>query len=228
VDSAEDAPTKILKLPDLSEPPEPDREPDFTAAPVRRPIVAPPPSSGDSATFVTLPVRPRAAVEPEHEPTHEAPVVPTTEPGRGVLLEARALRRVVGKGTVILNDVSLVARPREFVAVVGGSGAGKSTLLGALSGQRRPTSGAVLLDGVPLYEQFQALRQRIGYVPQDDVIHRELTVERALGYAAELRLPPRGRRRNGMRAWTRCWQSSVCRRSVRPWSPASAAASASG
>jgi ABC transport system ATP-binding/permease protein len=106
-----------------------------------------------------------------------------------VLLEAQGLQREVAKGRVILHDVSLVARPGEFVAVVGGSGAGKSTLLGALSGYRPASSGRVLLDGVPLYDHYNALRNLIGYVPQDDIIHRELTVEGALGYAAELRLP---------------------------------------
>jgi ABC-type multidrug transport system ATPase subunit len=132
--------------------------------------------------------------QPRPEPQPQPPVVnlaPTADEdsARGVLLEAQTLRREVAKGKVILHDVSLVARPGEFVAVVGGSGAGKSTLLGALSGYRPATSGRVLLDGVPLYQHYNELRQLIGYVPQDDIIHRELTVERALTYAAELRLP---------------------------------------
>ena len=142
------------------------------------------------------PAEPRRA-EPRREqprPQPQPPVVNVApaadeENARGVLLEAQTLRREVAKGKVILHDVSLVARPGEFVAVVGGSGAGKSTLLGALSGYRPATSGRVLLDGVPLYQHYNDLRQLIGYVPQDDIIHRELTVERALGYAAELRLP---------------------------------------
>lgn len=92
-------------------------------------------------------------------------------------------------GKVILHDLSMVVLPGEFVAIVGGAGAGKSTLLGALSGARPATSGRVLIDGVLLSLGPETLRQRIGFVPQDDIIHRELTVERALQYAAELRLP---------------------------------------
>ncbi|HZQ38153.1 MAG TPA: FHA domain-containing protein [Dehalococcoidia bacterium] len=107
----------------------------------------------------------------------------------GILLEALGLRKVVGKGTTILQEITLVVQPHEFVAVVGVSGAGKSTLLGALSGLRPATSGQVLLNGFSLYDHFDSLRAQIGYVPQDDIIHKELIVERALDYAAQLRMP---------------------------------------
>ncbi len=107
----------------------------------------------------------------------------------GILLEALNLRKLVGKGTAILQDITLVVQPHEFVAVVGVSGAGKSTLLGALSGLRPATSGQVLLNGFSLYDHFDSLRAQIGYVPQDDIIHKELSVERALDYAAQLRMP---------------------------------------
>ncbi len=90
---------------------------------------------------------------------------------------------------LLLSDVSLVIRPREFVAIVGGSGTGKSTLLDGLNAFR-PVEGHVLINGDDLYERFDAYRQSIGYVPQDDIIHRELTVEEALRYVARLRLPP--------------------------------------
>jgi len=89
---------------------------------------------------------------------------------------------------VLLNHISLVVEPREFVALVGGSGAGKSTLLGALNGSR-PTDGQILINGDDLYRNFEAYRCNIGYVPQDDIIHGELTVEEALTYVARLRLP---------------------------------------
>jgi ABC-type multidrug transport system ATPase subunit len=72
---------------------------------------------------------------------------------------------------------------------MGPSGSGKSTLLKALCGMHKPAAGEVLLDGQSLYRHRDAWRSRIGYVPQDDILHLELTVERALGYAARLRLP---------------------------------------
>lgn len=72
---------------------------------------------------------------------------------------------------------------------MGPSGAGKSTLLNALTGQRPADRGAVLYDGRDLYRDYAELRQRIGLVPQDDILHAQLTVRRALAYAAELRFP---------------------------------------
>src|SRR5512139_1084744 len=103
-------------------------------------------------------------------------------------LDALHLTRRVDGGRLILNDVSLSLAPREFVAIVGGSGSGKSTLLNALSGFD-PAEGRVLLNGDDYYANFDLYRSLIGYVPQDDIIHRELPVGQALRYAALLRLP---------------------------------------
>jgi len=89
----------------------------------------------------------------------------------------------------ILNDINISCYPQEFVGLVGGSGAGKSTLMKALSGIL-PTQGKVLVEGDDLQRSYDYYRAMIGYVPQDDILHRELTVEQALRYAAKLRLPP--------------------------------------
>ncbi len=103
-------------------------------------------------------------------------------------LDALHLTRRVDGGRLILNDVSLSIAPREFIAIVGGSGSGKTTLLNALSGFE-PAEGRVLLNGDDYYANFGLYRSLIGYVPQDDIIHRELPVGQALRYAALLRLP---------------------------------------
>jgi ABC-type multidrug transport system ATPase subunit/pSer/pThr/pTyr-binding forkhead associated (FHA) protein/ABC-type multidrug transport system permease subunit len=109
---------------------------------------------------------------------------------RGALrIDARNLWRELPGGRMILKDVSLSISPREFVAIVGGSGTGKSTLLNALAGFAQATHGSVLVNGDDYYRNFDAYRALLGYVPQDDILHRELPVERALGYAAALRLP---------------------------------------
>src|SRR5690606_6605871 len=79
--------------------------------------------------------------------------------------------------------------PRQFVVLVGLSGAGKSTLLNALAGTTPAGSGEVLVDGVPLYEERERFRSAIGYVPQRDIVHMDLTPFEALDYAARLRLP---------------------------------------
>ncbi len=109
--------------------------------------------------------------------------------GRGAQVDGVGLSRVVAKGLTILTNVSVSVYPGELVAIVGGSGAGKTTLLNALSGVGPPTAGRVLYDGDDYYQHFQAYRQVLGYVPQDDIVHPELSVYRTLYYAARLRLP---------------------------------------
>ena len=107
----------------------------------------------------------------------------------GVRVEATGLTRALKNGNRILNDIFLSIQPGEFVAIVGGSGAGKTSLLHALNGFVPATSGTVNYNGVSLYENLDAFRPVLGYVPQDDIVHGELTVERTLYYGAKLRLP---------------------------------------
>jgi ABC-type multidrug transport system ATPase subunit/pSer/pThr/pTyr-binding forkhead associated (FHA) protein len=89
----------------------------------------------------------------------------------------------------ILKDISLAIYPREFIGLMGPSGCGKSTLMDALNGLRPATTGSVYVNDLDLYRNFDALRRSIGYVPQRDILHDALTVERTLHYAAKLRLP---------------------------------------
>jgi ABC-type multidrug transport system ATPase subunit len=108
----------------------------------------------------------------------------------GVRIEAEHLSRRVKAGAVVLHDISLSIRPGEMVAIVGGSGAGKTTLLEALAGVRPAEVGRVLFDGVDVYRNLDRFRTVLGYVPQDDIIHADLPLERTIRYAAALRLPP--------------------------------------
>lgn len=87
-------------------------------------------------------------------------------------------------GVDILRGVGLRLHPGELCAVIGPSGAGKSSLIKVLLGLRKPARGAVRLGGADLLRAGP-----LGYVPQDDALHRTLTVDGALGYAARLRLP---------------------------------------
>ena len=84
--------------------------------------------------------------------------------------------------------MSLSVEPGELVAIAGGSGAGKSTLLEILAGLQSPSVGEVRHDGVGRGAGVSA-DSRIGYVPQDDIIHLEMPLRRTLRYAARLRLP---------------------------------------
>ncbi|MFE3431305.1 FHA domain-containing protein [Streptomyces sp. NPDC059171] len=110
-----------------------------------------------------------------------------------VSLDVQDLEVTVGRagkgGKTLLDKVSFPVGEKCLLGVVGPSGAGKSTLLNALTGQRPADRGTVLYDGRDLYRDFAELRQRIGLVPQDDILHAQLTVRKALGYAAELRFP---------------------------------------
>jgi len=90
----------------------------------------------------------------------------------------------------LMHDVSFRLPARTLLAVVGPSGAGKSTLLNALTGFRPADQGTVRYAGRDLYASYDELRRRIGYVPQEDLLHTSLTVRKALEYGAELRFPP--------------------------------------
>lgn len=106
-----------------------------------------------------------------------------------VSFSARHLTVTVEGGKQILKDVSFGVPEKSLIAVIGPSGSGKSTLLKALTGYRPADQGDVLYDNRNLYKQFAELRQRIGLVPQDDILHKELSVQKALRYAAKLRFP---------------------------------------
>jgi ABC-type multidrug transport system ATPase subunit len=93
-------------------------------------------------------------------------------------------------GKELLDGISLTARPGTLTAIIGGSGAGKTTLSRLIAGYTRPSGGNVTFEGHDIHAEYATMRSRIGMVPQDDVVHRQLTVNQALGYAAELRLPP--------------------------------------
>jgi ABC-type multidrug transport system ATPase subunit/pSer/pThr/pTyr-binding forkhead associated (FHA) protein len=107
----------------------------------------------------------------------------------GLRVEAYHLNKWVRKDLNLLQDISLVYQPREFIVVVGQSGGGKSTLLDAIAGYRPATQGKVFVNGTDVYQNFDAVRNEIGYVPQRDIIHMELTVYQALNFAAQLRMP---------------------------------------
>ncbi len=113
--------------------------------------------------------------------------------GSQIRLDVHNLRRKVkdkqGQEKFILDDVSLVIEPGQLVALVGGSGAGKSTLMKALLGIEPVSEGEVFINGDNLRQNWAVYRSHIGYVPQDDIVHLDLTVEEVLSYACKLRLP---------------------------------------
>jgi ABC-type multidrug transport system ATPase subunit len=105
-------------------------------------------------------------------------------------LEVHGVTWTIEGNKTLLDNISITARPGTLTAVIGPSGAGKSTFARLVAGYTQPTSGAVSFEGHNIHAEYASLRSRIGMVPQDDVVHGQLTVNQALMYAAELRLPP--------------------------------------
>jgi ABC-type multidrug transport system ATPase subunit/pSer/pThr/pTyr-binding forkhead associated (FHA) protein len=120
---------------------------------------------------------------------YESGYIQAIDRSKDIEVCTEGLNQFIGKGRNLLQDVSFTVKPREFVAIVGTSGAGKSTLLNALSGFKPANRGKVYINGEDLYANFNAYRDQIGFVPQSNIIHFELTVYEALYYAACLRLP---------------------------------------
>jgi ABC-type multidrug transport system ATPase subunit len=111
---------------------------------------------------------------------------------RGAHVQVRNLTQSVpnrdGSGPIkLLDEISFTIPPSQFAGILGPSGAGKSTLLYSLSGFDAPDSGLVLIDREDIYAM--STPPSFGYVPQDDIVHRELTVAQALRFSARLRLP---------------------------------------
>ena len=105
-------------------------------------------------------------------------------------LEVHGVTWTIENNKTLLDNISMSARPGTLTAVIGPSGAGKSTFARLVAGYTHPTEGQVSFEGHDVHAEYASLRSRIGMVPQDDVVHGELTVRQALMYAAELRLPP--------------------------------------
>ena len=117
--------------------------------------------------------------------------MPAPSPYRAavVTFTAQDLVVKVSGGKVLLDHVTFPIPEKCLLGVIGPSGAGKSTLLGALTGMHPADTGSVRYDNRDLYQNYSELRYRIGLVPQENILHTQLTARRALQYSAELRFP---------------------------------------
>lgn len=109
---------------------------------------------------------------------------------QGLGLKTQALMQKFSGKTILSGNISFEIPPNAFVGLLGPSGSGKSTLLKACCGLQKPTKGEVHMNRENLYKNLSTFREKIGYVPQDDIIHQELSVYKAIHYAARLRLSP--------------------------------------
>ena len=91
-------------------------------------------------------------------------------------------------GIIGLQETSFQLKKEKMIALMGPSGCGKSTLLKLLNGYHKPSSGSISIFGLDLTQNFDILKQFIGYVPQENIVHEYLTVEEAMYFTAKLRL----------------------------------------
>jgi ABC-type multidrug transport system ATPase subunit len=94
-----------------------------------------------------------------------------------------------GRTIRLLDDISIVLNPCEFIGLLGPSGAGKSTLMDAMNGFRPAPVGQLMMNDRSLYQYPKLLSSLIGYLPQDDILHTALTVRQCLEFSARLRMP---------------------------------------
>lgn len=104
-------------------------------------------------------------------------------------LSAADVVKRYGRKSLALRKLDLEVRRGSVTALVGPNGAGKSTLMKAWVGFERPTSGRVLIDGIDPWQRGgrREAIPRIGYVPQDVALYRDLTVAQHLTLVAGLR-----------------------------------------
>ena len=181
LEPATESPTGPIPLPPMASPPAPPPEPP-PAAPPEPPPATPP---------QTVAPGPPPPAQPEPRPTQPGSTfrLPLKSDARTDGVAAYRVGLTAGSvaGHDLLTNVSFAARPGTLTAIVGPSAARNSALLDVLSGVREPSSGKITVDGHDVHESTHT---RIGIVPRDERVHPRLTVERALTYAAKLRLPP--------------------------------------
>src|SRR5512132_1513740 len=133
------------------------------------------------------PIMTEIAIKPPTTARIGTPPEAAPEAQRGGRIDAINVSQHAG-ARQILQKMSLTVKPGELVAIAGGSGAGKTTLLETLAGLQPPSAGQVWHDGI-IRGARTSMDARIGYVPQDDIIHLEMPLRRTLRYAARLRMP---------------------------------------
>jgi ABC-type multidrug transport system ATPase subunit len=208
------APPPPLAAPWPARSKDPDPRVPTRSATQRMPVAAPPPVPPPAAAPPTAPAPPTQPPAENERPKGlgliermvtgklrtPRPSFRTAEANSTYRLPLQSGARTIGvaayrlglraDGHETLSDISFTARPGTLTAVIGPSAGRNIALLGLLAGARGATSGRITVDGHDVHAEPRSMRTRIGVVSRDDCVHRQLTVEQALGYAAELRLPP--------------------------------------
>lgn len=108
----------------------------------------------------------------------EGLVVDITKRIAGPLFHRRAL----------LRDIHFTIEPGNMVLLLGGSGSGKTTLVNAVTGYEK-ANAVITLNGANVYKDFDSMKYKIGFVPQQETVRLNDTINRTITDNARLRLP---------------------------------------
>lgn len=102
-------------------------------------------------------------------------------------IELKNLHKKCKGGKTALRDISLTLASPSLIGLVGPNGAGKSTLMKLLTANLLPSSGEILIDGLPILKQEKLLKSSLGYLPQEFGLFEDLTTEQFLDYMSALK-----------------------------------------
>lgn len=102
------------------------------------------------------------------------------------MLELRAVSKHFGKDLKAVDGVTL-SLGQGVVGLIGHNGAGKSTLMGMIATLARPSAGRILFDGADIVRTPDAIRRRLGYLPQDFGVYPNLSALEFMQYFAALK-----------------------------------------
>ena len=129
----------------------------------------------------------KAGSAPKHTGNVICDTVPETNEGLSVHIRERTARDF-GRKRYLLKDIAMNIPKKNLVMLLGGSGAGKTTMINALIGYEK-ADATILLNGVDIYNDYESVKHKIGFVTQQNLIRGKDTVIRTIGDAARIRLP---------------------------------------
>jgi ABC-2 type transport system ATP-binding protein len=135
-------------------------------------------------------------------------------PSDATTIYARALTRRFGAHAAV-RKVDLELRRGEVLGFLGPNGAGKTTTMQMLTGNLAPTEGEITICGVDLLARPTLAKSKIGYLPENPPLYRDLTVDEYLKLALKLHRVPKVRRRDALTAAKeRCGLTNVGRKLI--------------
>jgi ABC-2 type transport system ATP-binding protein len=97
------------------------------------------------------------------------------------------LSKTYSNGVKALNDISLTV-PQGMFGLLGPNGAGKSTLMRTIATLQDADFGTVMMDGIDVLKDKQAVRERLGYLPQDFGLYPRINAETMLDHIAQMKV----------------------------------------